>query len=185
MSCCSELFYNHVLNFLEEHKFIFAYCIIIGISHHIPVEWNWAPHGKGNIFPVQLFPGSFNSSGPSDTIWQHSYVPNLAPCNGLLPGSNKLHKQTLVDLSSKVLCGIHFIAISQEALMSLICNVETTFLAATKQLYEWYFLSVCLSVTPFWLCSIIVSSWNFQELSPRTRVTSMQKVKVRGQRSRS
>ena len=31
------------------------------------------------------------------------------------------------------------------------------FSAATKQLYEWYFLSVCpsvcLSVTPFWLCS--------------------------------
>ena len=35
------------------------------------------------------------------------------------------------------------------------------FLAATKQLYEWYFPSVCLSVrlsvcpsvTPFWLCS--------------------------------
>ena len=31
------------------------------------------------------------------------------------------------------------------------------FLAATKQLYEWSFpsvcLSVCLSVTPFWLCS--------------------------------
>ena len=31
------------------------------------------------------------------------------------------------------------------------------FLAATKQLYEWYFLSVrlsvCLSVAPFWLCS--------------------------------
>ena len=32
---------------------------------------------------------------------------------------------------------------------------------------------------------IIVSSWNFQELSPMTRVRSMQKVKVRGQRSRS
>ena len=36
-----------------------------------------------------------------------------------------------------------------------------TFLAATKQLHKWYFpsvrlsvrLSVCLSVTPFWLCS--------------------------------
>ena len=27
------------------------------------------------------------------------------------------------------------------------------FLAATKQLYEWYFPSVRLSVTPFWLCS--------------------------------
>ena len=33
--------------------------------------------------------------------------------------------------------------------------------------------------------SIIVSSWNFQKLSPRTRVRSMQKVKVRVQRSRS
>ena len=32
------------------------------------------------------------------------------------------------------------------------CQVPT-FLAATKQLYEWYFLSVCPSVTPFWLCS--------------------------------
>ena len=62
------------------------------------------------------------------------------------------------------------------------------FLAATKQLYEWYFLSVCPSVCPshlFDYVPIIVSSWNFQELSPRTRVMSMQKVKVRGQRSRS
>ena len=82
------------------------------------------------------------------------------------------------------------------------------FLAATKQLYEWYFLSVCpsvrlsvcpsvhLSVCPsvrlsvrlshlFDYVTIIVSSWNFQELSHWTRVRSMQKVKVRGQRSRS
>ena len=74
------------------------------------------------------------------------------------------------------------------------------FLAATKQLYKWYFpsvrLSVCLSVCPsvrlsvcpshlFDYVPIIVSSWNFQELLPVTEVTSMQKVKVRGQRSRS
>ena len=36
-------------------------------------------------------------------------------------------------------------------------NLICAFLAATKQLYEWSFpsvcLSVCLSVTPFWLCS--------------------------------
>ena len=71
-------------------------------------------------------------------------------------------------------------------------NLYVLFLAATKQLYEWYFLSVRLSVRPsvcpshlFDYVPIIVSSWNFQELSPRTRVTSMQKVKVRGQRSRS
>ena len=60
------------------------------------------------------------------------------------------------------------------------------FLAATKQLYKWYFpsvrLSVCPFVTPFWLCSHHVSSWNFLELLPMTRVRSMQKV--RGQRSK-
>ena len=70
------------------------------------------------------------------------------------------------------------------------------FLAATKQLYEWFSpsvrpsvrlsvrLSVCLSHL-FDYVPIIVSSWNFQELLPVTKVTSMQKVKVRGQRSRS
>ena len=59
------------------------------------------------------------------------------------------------------------------------------FLAATKQLYEWYFLSVCLSVSPsvrlshlFDYVPIIVSSWHLLELSPRTRVRSMSKVKV-------
>ena len=49
-------------------------------------------------------------------------------------------------------------------------------------------LSVCLSVCPsvrlshlFDYVPIIVSSWNFQELLPVTEVTSMQKVKVKGQ----
>ena len=66
------------------------------------------------------------------------------------------------------------------------------FLAATKQLYDWFSPSVCLSVRLsvrlshlFHHVSIIVSSWNFQELLPMTKVTSMQKIKVRGQRSRS
>ena len=56
----------------------------------------------------------------------------------------------------------------------------------------WMVFSVCLSVRLsvcpshlFDYVPIIISSWNFQALSPRTRVTSMQKVKVRGQRSRS
>ena len=44
--------------------------------------------------------------------------------------------------------------------------------------------SVCLSHL-FDYVPIIVSSWNFQELLPVTEVTSNQKVKVRGQRSRS
>ena len=73
---------------------------------------------------------------------------------------------------------------------------QIQFLAATKQLYKWYFPSVCpsvrLSVCPsvrlshlFDYVPIIVSSWNCQELLPMTKVRSMQKVKVRGQRSRS
>ena len=48
--------------------------------------------------------------------------------------------------------------------------------------------SVCPSVCPshlFDYVPIIGSSWNFQELLPMTNVRSMQKVKVRGQRSRS
>ena len=53
-------------------------------------------------------------------------------------------------------------------------------------------LSVCPSVCPsvclshlFDYVSIMVSSWNLQELLPMTKERSMQKVKVRGQRSRS
>ena len=106
-------------------------------------------------------------------------------------------------------------------------RLQKNFLAATKQLYKWYFpsvlpsvrpsvrlsicpshlfscdqaalqmvFSVCLSVCPsvhlsvcpshlFDYVPIIVSSWNFQELLPMTNVRSMQKVKVRGQRSSS
>ena len=57
-------------------------------------------------------------------------------------------------------------------------HTRTRFLAATKQLYEWFSQSVCPSVRPshlFDYVSIIVSSWNFQELLPMTEVTSMQK----------
>ena len=48
--------------------------------------------------------------------------------------------------------------------------------------------SVCPSVcchTFFYCVPIIVLSWNFQEWLPMTDVISVQKVKVRGQRSRS
>ena len=46
-------------------------------------------------------------------------------------------------------------------------------------------LSVCLSVTPFSLCSCHRIIMKFSELLPLTKVMSMQEVKVRGQRSKS
>ena len=49
-------------------------------------------------------------------------------------------------------CCITVSEIELDTRFSLSFN-QQYFLAATKQLYEWYFLSVCLSVTPFWLCS--------------------------------
>ena len=56
-----------------------------------------------------------------------------------LTGNRQLHIFLLVWYSyGKCTVDVHFIH---------------CFLAATKQLYEWYFLSVCPSVTPFWLCS--------------------------------
>ena len=59
------------------------------------------------------------------------------------------------------------------------------FLAATKQLYEWFSPSVRLSVCPSHLFDyvpiIVVSSRNFQEFLPMTEVMTMQKVKVKGQ----
>ena len=94
-------------------------------------------------------------------------------------------------------CSFNFLCITRPRYVQVLFANSTRFqmvwlLAATKQLYEWYFLSVCLSVCPsvrlshlFDYVPIIVSSWNFQELSHWTRVRSMQKVKVRGQRSRS
>ena len=67
-------------------------------------------------------------------------------------------------------------------------RAQLQFLAATKQLYEWFSPSIHLSVRLshlFHYVPIIVSSWNFQELLPMTEVRSMQKDKVRGQGSRS
>ena len=64
--------------------------------------------------------------------------------------------------------------------LSVCLSVRHTFLTATKQLYEWFSPSVCLSHL-FDYVPIILSSWNFQELLPVTKVTSMQKVKVKGQ----
>ena len=67
-------------------------------------------------------------------------------------------------------------------------SILVYFLAAAKHFCP----SVCPSVRPsvrllhlYHNVPLIVSSWNFQDFLPMTEVMSMQKVKVRGQRSRS
>ena len=87
---------------------------------------------------------------------------------------------------------IHILRWNYAYSLMLLRRGALLFLAATKQLYEWFSPSVCPSVRLsvrlshlFDYVPIILSSWNFQELLPVTKVTSMQKVKVRGQRSRS
>ena len=61
------------------------------------------------------------------------------------------------------------------------------FLAATKQLYEWFSPSVCpyIRLSHLDYVPLIALSWNFLEWLLLTKVMSMQKFKVRGQRSRS
>ena len=63
-----------------------------------------------------------------------------------------------------------------------VCRRSTSvlFLAATKQLNEWYFPSVRLSVTPFWLCS------HHQIIMKFSRVITNDKsdVHAKGQRSK-
>ena len=72
------------------------------------------------------------------------------------------------------------------------CWSNFTSLFSCDQGALWMVLSVSpsirLSVRPsllFHYVPVSVSSWNFQELLPLTKMMSMQKVKVRGQRSRS
>ena len=67
-------------------------------------------------------------------------------------------------------------------LFILLCVI---FLAATKQLYKWYFPSVCpsvrLSVTPFWLCSHHRIIMKFS----RVNTNGQRKVHAKGQGQRS
>ena len=86
----------------------------------------------------------------------------------------------------------HFIAIGESKLKLQSGNAQfgsklTVFScdqAAQQMVYPSVYLSVHLSHL-FHYVTLIVSSWNFQGLLLMTKVRSMQKVKIVGQRSRS
>ena len=93
-------------------------------------------------------------------------------------------------LSSKMGCRDCYISPAQAACwgqaplrFALLCFIFSCDQAALRAL-----LSVCPSIRLshlFHNVPVIVSSWNFQELLPLTKVISLQKVKFRDQSSRS
>ena len=110
--------------------------------------------------------------------WHWRYV-DMAPCNDLVWAGHKPQlKNGIWFMPLSTLLRVHFTVFScDQAALQMVFSVC---------------LSVCLSVRPsvrlshlFHHVPIIVSSWNFQKLLPWSKVMSMQKVKVRGQRSRS
>ena len=87
------------------------------------------------------------------------------------------------ELFKKTIGSIHYIPGIYPYGVSLLTPIQ--FLAATKQLYDWYFLSVCLSVllsiTPFWLCSYHRIIMKFSEVI----TTDQGNVHAKGQGQRS
>ena len=59
----------------------------------------------------------------------------------------------MISILSPPLADVSLAFIKLSLIECLPCTIKFLFLAATKQLHEWYFLSVCPSVTPFLLCS--------------------------------
>ena len=119
--------------------------------------------------------GRFLSSSTSGELNTSLLSGSITRASSLMIGWN-IGRKRFVQNFNTTMCTILFYAIS---------NVGAKYiLAATKKLYEWLSPSVCLWHL-FHNVPIIVSSWNFLELLPMTEAMSMQKVKVRGQRSRS
>ena len=114
------------------------------------------------------FPSTLRMLRPSKYLnesWNHIYY--LLRCSHFKwPCSTSFKLNNCIDITVAVQ-KIHRVLHKEEILFFPFCCPWSTyvqeqeFLAATKQLYEWYFLyaclslclSVCPSVTPFWLCS--------------------------------
>ena len=150
---------------------------------------------KGYIFVTSLYPRS--TEGGIGVYWIHPDVcPSVRPCIDKVSGTfwknywlNSFHTWHL-PLWGDSLDPYHF------PVPSLIFSCDQAALQMVFSVRLSVCPSVCLSVCPsvrlsvrlshlFDYVPIIVSSLNFQELLPMTKVRSMQKVKVRGQRSRS
>ena len=101
---------------------------------------------------------------------------------------HKIYIFTDVEVFWSTLCVMLFILLyawsSSAYVNSMFFSCDRATLRTPLSVCPSFCLSVCLSHL-FHYVPVIVSSRNFQDLLPVTKVTSMQKVKVRGQRSRS
>ena len=177
-------------NLMWEESLQFNCCLVsvrllwTYLTHYSDVTWaSSGLESLANGLIIQLLVQASNKGG-------HQSSTLLALCEGKplmtigLPFQRTSNAQS-VSISYLHQAQVYFFSEVSED----VARTYWLFLAGSKQLYEWLspsiHLSVCLSVTPFQLCSFIVSSWNFQELLPMAEVMSMQTVKIRGQRSRS
>ena len=87
---------------------------------------------------------------------------------------------SLFSVESLLTCYVFVLKYWTQVLLCYVLPVKTPFLAATKQLYEWFSPSVCLSVTPFWLCSHHCIMMKFIITNDRSDVHA----KGQGQRSK-
>ena len=130
------------------------------------INWWWM-----NSFYSSLFLAA------TKQLFEHSFCLSIRPsvCHIFLAATKQVYEWYFLSVCLSVWPS-HLFSCDQAALQMVFSVCPSVCLSVR--------LSVCLSHL-FDYVPIIVSSWNFQELLPMTKVRSMQKVKVRGQRSRS
>ena len=149
----------------------------------------------GPLFNIKTSSYQYRKSHCGDkTVVRSSYLHNGISYTGKMSSLYWIRALTVVTQAYEKWYLTNWIFVLFMAIF-MVCSVTnfhfiwtTVVIFSCDQAALQMVFSVRLSVCPshlFDYVPIIVSSWNFHELLPMTDVRSMQKVKVRGQRSRS
>ena len=133
--------------------------------------FNWKQYAFSLVIPMPIGCSNWNSNNSKMVKWHFVYMINSL---------NHLQLKMHLPIDWFLMC--FWIVFNKK----YSANLEFVF--SCDQAALRMAISVCPSVRLWHLFDnvpIIVSSWNFQELLPMSKVMSMRKVKVRGQRSRS